>query len=54
MFLVLSAVTMLVCSNLKLEHGGVADFVWLIVVGMAGMIALLGILFIRWAFAEEG
>jgi hypothetical protein len=55
MFLALSAATLLVFSNrLKLEHGGAADFVRLIVIGMGGVIALLGILFIRWAFAEEG
>ena len=41
-------------SRLKTQHGGTADFVRLIVLGMCGAIALVGVLFIRWAFAEEG
>src|SRR5580704_4501029 len=39
-------------SRLKAEHGGFADFVRLIGFGICGVIALLGIWFIRWAFAE--
>jgi hypothetical protein len=52
LFLALSAFTWFVLNNrLKTEHGGTADSVRLIVIGMCGVIALLGILFIRWAFA---
>ncbi|MGB9254029.1 MAG: hypothetical protein WCC25_04245 [Candidatus Korobacteraceae bacterium] len=40
-------------SRLKTQHGGAADFLRLIAIGMSGAVALLGILFIRWAFAER-
>jgi hypothetical protein len=45
-------VLMLFASHLKAEHDGFADFVRLVSYGICGAIAVLGVLFIKWAFAE--
>jgi hypothetical protein len=48
-----SAVLLLaVTSRLNALHGRTADFVRLVWIGACGGVTLLGILFIRWAFAE--
>lgn len=54
LLVVISATLLLaVTSRLKTLHDGTADFVRLVWIGACGAVALLGILFIRWAFAEE-
>ncbi len=53
-FIGASATTlMLFISRLNDQHGGFADFVRLLAWGICGAIALLGILFLRWAFSER-
>jgi hypothetical protein len=54
MFLLTSVFTLLaLMSRVKSGHDTAADLVRLVSIGMSGAIALTGVLFIRWAFAER-